>query len=494
MPRSGAPTWVPKREDYDQVLAEQNPWHSTGSVPEPLAFPIERPLAQQLWRRLSTDSPHRFELVLGPRRVGKTTAMYQTVRRLMKEGVPARRLFWFRLDHPLLLQFSLGDLVRSTAEHVGATAAAPVFLFLDELAYAQDWDLWLKTFFDERRPVRILGTSSSTAALRHRRTESGVGRWEEQYLSPYLLTEYLDLCELRVEIPVGANLAETITESVRAGVELAGIDQRREVYLSTGGFPELLLETRAAPADPASRLLQAQRVLGADAVERAVYKDIPQVFGIGNPMLLERMLYLLAAQMTGLLSPTNICRDLGGLSQPTFDRYLSYLERAFLVFTLPNYSGSERSVQKRGRKLYFVDGAVRGAALQRGIAPLSDPVEMGHILENAAAAHLHSLGQQSQVRLYHWRDGRYEVDLIYAHPERPLAFEIGRSPGHSRAGLRAFVERFPKFRGNCFVVAPGLLPLLPERSADGIGTLPLDLYLVAVGRQAQAELARRLGG
>lgn len=38
-------------------------------------------------------------------------------------------------------------------------------------------DLWFKTFYDERWPVRIAATSSATAALRDRRTESGVGRW-----------------------------------------------------------------------------------------------------------------------------------------------------------------------------------------------------------------------------------------------------------------------------------------------------------------------------
>lgn len=34
-------------------------------------------------------------------------------------------------------------------------------------------------------------------------------------------------------------------------------------------------------------------------------------------------------------------------------------------------------MQKRGRKVYFVDGAIRNAALQRGLALLDDPVELG---------------------------------------------------------------------------------------------------------------------
>jgi predicted AAA+ superfamily ATPase len=260
----------------------------------------------------------------------------------------------------------------------------------------------------------------------------------------------------------------------------------------TGGFPELLLSGHAGRDDEATILLESQRILRSDAVDRAIYKDIPQAFNIDNPMLLERLLYTLAGQVTGILSPQAICQGLGGLSQPTFDRYLSYLERAFLVFTVQNYSGSEASRQKRGRKLYFVDPAVRNAALQRGLGPLTDHAEMGVLLENMAAAHLHALGEVGQVRLYYWRDRDDEVDLIYDHPDSPLAFEIGLSAGHHRRGLQAFMERYPRFRGRCYMVSSNGVASRPEDRSDGIGTLPLDLLLLAAGAQAAAELDRRL--
>ena len=234
---------------------------------------------------------------------------------------------------------------------------------------------------------------------------------------------------------------------------------------------------------------------GTDAVERAIYKDIPQAFGVDNPLLLERLLYTLAGQATGILSPASICSDLGGLSQATFNRYLTYLERAFLVFTLPNYSGSETSVQKRGRKVYFVDGAIRNAALQRGIAPLNDPTEMGLLLENLVAGHLHALCEESQVRFYYWREKQAEVDFIYDHPEKPMAFEVASSDGHTRAGMRAFIERFPRFADSTYLIGPGFLATRPRDHPTGIGSLPLDLFLVAVGAQAGDALARRvLGG
>ena len=485
-------TWRPQPEDLQRVFDEQNPWHRAGLVPTTLARPIERPLAQQLWQPLHRDEPHRFQLVLGPRRVGKTTALYQTVRHLMKAGVAPTRIWWLRLDHPLLLQENLGDLVRAVLATSDASMEAPLYLMLDELVYTDQWDLWLKTFFDDHWPVRIAATSSATAALRERRLESGVGRWSEQHLTPYLFTEFLDLVGQPGEVDVGDNLADTIArlpQGLRADPSLA---IWRRLFMLVGGFPELLTLARDRPGDDeSSRLLESQQVLRSDAVERAIYKDIPQSFGVDNPMMLERLLYVLAAQITGVLSPSNVCSDLG-LSQPTFDRYLSYLEQAFLVFTLPNFSGREATVQKRGRKVYFVDGAIRNAALQRGLAPLDNPVELGALMENLVAATLRSLALHAGVRLHHWREGKHEVDLVFDQPDQPLAFEIGSSPDHSRAGVQAFLERHPRFAGRCYLVSPQASVSHPASTAAGVGTLPLDVFLLAVGAQAEKALAANL--
>ncbi len=499
MGRKRGPTWHPKQEDYRRVFQEQNPWHQSGTVPETWAKKIERPLARYLADRLRKDEPRRFQLILGPRRVGKTTSMYQTVKSFLAEGLSANALWWLRLDHPLLLQLDLGNLCKFVTTASGATPENPVYLFLDELTYAANWDLWLKTFYDEHWPVRIAASSSSTAALRDRRLESGVGRWEEQYLAPYLFSEYLSLIEHPIIIPVESTLSATIEACARNRIDTSSISKYRRGFLLTGGFPELLVAgaeslRRDSPPDDASLLLQSQRTLRSDAIERAIYKDIPQAFGVDNPMMLERLLYTLAGQCSGILSPNSICQNLGGLSRPTFGRYLSYLERAFLVFTLPNYSGSEASIQKRGRKLYFVDAAVRNAALLRGLAPLTDPSEMGLLIENMVAAHLHSLGEQSQVRLYYWRDKNDEIDFVYDHPDQPLAFEIAQSGSHHRKRIQAFIERYPRFQGRCYLVAENVRPILPQMNWDHVGELPLDLFLLAVGAQAERAMAARLAG
>ena len=79
------------------------------------------------------------------------------------------------------------------------------------------------------------------------------------------------------------------------------------------------------------------------------------------------------------------------------------------------------------------------------------------------------------------------------HHTEPLAFEIASSPNHSRAGLRALIERHPKFEGRAYLVAPQCPVARPEPNSAGIGPLPLDVLLLAVGAQAHQALIARVG-
>ncbi len=484
------------------IFNEQNPWHASGTVPEELAPPAERSLAKVLWMRLTDDQPYRHQVILGPRRVGKTTVMYQTVRHLIADGTAPTNIWWLRLDHPWLAGADLGEIVSTLLDGTAATRTAPLYLMLDEVVYTKHWDAWLKTFYDDRWPVRVVATSSGTAALRQQRHESGIGRWDEHHLLPCLLDEFLSLTggtslEHKQSLNVGAALASTLASHHVLPPPTAEVAAARRQLLMTGGFPQLFVgrspvQHRSFPNEFESLVLRSQRMLRSDAVERAVYKDIPQAASVGSPMSLERLLYVLADAICGILSPQGISRDLG-ITEATLERYLSHLEQAYLVFTLTNYSGTERRVQRRGRKLFFTDTAVRNATLHRGLAPLDNPAEQGTLLENLVATSVRSLALHAGVRLHYWRDGNDEVDLVYDDPAQPLAFEIASSGSHRRSGLEALIGRYPKFRGHSYLIAPqaGLVPA--DRSPSGIGTLPLDTFLLTVGIQAHRAMLNRLG-
>lgn len=117
---------------------------------------------------------------------------------------------------------------------------------------------------------------------------------------------------------------------------------------------------------------------------------------------------------------------------------------------------------------------------------------MGVLLENLAAAALHSYALHAGLRLHHWKHGKHEVDLVLDHPTHPLAMEIGSSTRHSTKGLEVFVQEHPRFAGRAYLVTPQS-PVRPAaQAAWGIGSLPFDTFVLAVGRQAEQALRTSL--
>ncbi|HVZ94795.1 MAG TPA: AAA family ATPase, partial [Phycisphaerales bacterium] len=198
--------------------------------------------------------------------MGKTTAMYQTVERLIEEGTEPKRLAWLMLNQPYLMEYPLDWWVKQLIELNKADSKRPLYLFLDEVNYADQWDLWLKTFYDEKLPVRIVATSSSTAALRDRQFESGVGRWEDQYLSPCLFGEYLELSGAVAPKSEGASLEEALLTIATGGFENAGLSENLRRFLLIGGYPELVIQPPGP--DEVSEVLRSQHVLRTDAIQR----------------------------------------------------------------------------------------------------------------------------------------------------------------------------------------------------------------------------------
>ncbi len=489
---------MPKLQDIDEVLSLQNPWHGTGTVPPSFIYSNQRYFAQTFWRAVLNAKRNRYHLILGPRRIGKTTVMYQTVQRLIAEGIEPRRLWWIRLDHPVLTSVSLGDLAKTVVARANSTKEQPAYLFLDELNYAQQWDLWLKTFYDEQWPIKIVATSSSTAALSKQRVESGVGRWEEHFLPPCSFGEYLELrgFEPLPSPTTSASLTQTLTEDSREpGLPgtphplAAQVLRELHRYLLIGGFPELINGLPGASLE--SEVLRSQEILKADAVERAIYKDIPQAFGVQEPIRLERLLYTIAGQAGGIVSSSNLAKSLG-LSQPSVDKYLGHFERSYLIMLLANYARSEETIQRRGRKLYFLDGAVRNASLLRGISVMNDHHELGLLFENAVAAHVFALGTLTGVRVYHWRKAdHYEVDCIYDHPTEPVAFEIKSSPHDRHKGLSALQQEYPKFEGRCFIVAPGHPAQHPDVTSNKMGRISTEVLLLIISAHIRQAITDR---
>ncbi len=506
--KGGSAGWFPDPR-ASRAIRDGNPWHVDGAVPEALAPPYERRLVDTVTDGFLRNLGPRSEVIRGPRRVGKTTVLYQSVRRLIDQAIHPRRIWYFRLDHPSLIQVNLGDLVRYAIAQTRASAGEPVVLLLDEIAYSADWELWLKTFHDEGWPVRVAATASAADLLARGAHESGVGRWEELLLLPYTLPELCALRDIKVYPNTGlaerSSLRDVLEEMIgQAGREReptyhlrsTEIERQRKRLVMLGGFPETqFIETWLPDARQRTlyspdewilhsvELERAERTLRASFIERAIYRDSHLIPGVPDPLLKERLLMTVADQIGGIISPRNLSGDLG-VSEPTVTRYLHSFEQLLITFTVPNYSLREGSVQRRGRKLYFYDSTVRNAALLRSYKAATDRQELGHLHENLVAVALRGLQDHADLRLHYWRDGSREVDFIVNDPRGPVAIEVASSPDHRRDHLRFLMSKRPQFDGSCYLATAGNQLQNPHVGYDGIRTIPLDMLLLAIGHAA----------
>ena len=342
------------------------------------------PIGRILWQRLKHNRPRRHQLVLGPRRVGKTTALYQTVAHLLAEGIPPFQIHWLKMDHPKLIEEDLGKLVKAALESCEATSEHPAFVMIDEIVYAEKWHNWLKTFHDLKWPVRIAATASASGAAKSRHAESGVGRWEEQYLPPYSFYDFLHLARMsprgaqeeddgegiptlfpkatmfppvsEIKIDVADTLAETLRLLPRNIPPDPSKDRLLRTFMLLGGFPEIIADEQRDESDTEVKaLIRAQRVLRSEIIDRVIYKDIQLATEVRNPKRLERLLYAAGGQISELFLPKNVSNDLD-IPVATVETYLSHLENAFLIFMLTTIQATKSQLKNAAESYISMTG------------------------------------------------------------------------------------------------------------------------------------------
>ncbi|MDR1192269.1 MAG: ATP-binding protein [Verrucomicrobiales bacterium] len=368
----------------------------------------ERALVDELENALK-KMPRLLHVVVGPRQVGKTTAVRQLCEKI---PLPSRIA---AADAPLML----GAEWIETHWHIAAAAAQrtrkPVVLVLDEIQKVNGWSGTVKRLWDEtlarKIPLRVILLGSSALLVQRGVTESLAGRFFAHHCMHWSWGE--------CRAAFGWNL-----------------DQ----WLYFGGYPG------AAPlAD--DEALWRQYI--ADAmIETVLARDVYQLGPVSKPVLMRHLFGLAATHPAQILSYNKMLgqlRDAG--STTTLAHYLQLLGAAFLLSGLEQYSGGQ--LRKRGSspKLLFWNNALvsAGGGLSRADVAV-DGAWRGRLVENAAGAHLLNHLHGAEWALAYWHDGDAEVDFVVRRGKRVVALEIKSGRAGKLSGMTAFRRRYPDAR------------------------------------------------
>lgn len=474
------------KDELITVLAQFNPWWRKETFS---SLPLwRRACFKELFNWIYTPPAPRAVLLSGARQVGKTTLLIQAIAELIEKGIPPANIIYATFDHPIIKLAGIDAILEAWREREPQTEG-PEYLFLDEAQFIKDWGTWVKHQVDFSKNRRITFTGS-TMPLIEEEQESGVGRWHTIRLTTLSFYEYLQLKQL--SLPA---LPEVI--SLRDLFDLPQQDFFRIAEIAApyvGHFHEYLLRGGFPQTAQVENIIQAQRLLREDIIDKVLKRDMTALFGVRRIVEMEHTFLYLCMHDSGLLDIKKLCENLE-LKRPTVQRFLELLEATHLIYRLQPF-GYGKEILRGKYKVYLADAAIAGAVMLKGKSLLDNPKELGNAIEVAVFKHLYARYYKHDVRFTYWHGKKdHETDLIAQVGSEIIPFEIKyRNEEHTGkrnlTGLLELCQNKPIERG--YVITRslndfGLLENLPSNINTRIMRIPAVLLCYWMGENELLE-------
>lgn len=354
---------------------------------------IRRTLETSLINNLSDD---RIIIILGARRVGKTT--------LFKKVFNTYTHMWLNCDEPDIRELLSNKSSTALKTLIGNNR----LIIIDEAQRVPNIGLTLKLIHDNFPEIKVYVTGSSSLELANEIKEPLTGRkWEYKLYS--LSREEL------------VNHNSILIEN--------RLLEHRLVY---GTYPQVV-------EDPGN----AKKIL-RELTDSYLYKDILMLQNVKKPAQLEKLVQALAFQVGSEVS-FNELANLIKIDVHTVARYIDLLEKAFVIFPLSSYKNNLRSEIKKGKKYYFYDLGVRNTIINN-LNPIELRDDVGAVWENYLILERmkYKMYHEMDSKSYFWRTTRQqEVDYVEIRGKQIYAFEFKWRNAHKAKLSSTFKKAYP---------------------------------------------------
>ena len=369
---------------------------------------FERSLAPLLVSELEKKQSV-FQVLIGPRQVGKTTIARQVMDKLPFPFIYASA------DNPLPPGPEWIETQWRRAEVEADRSGGVVLLVLDEVQKVHGWSEVLKSRWDASihtaRDIRLLVLGSSALLIQAGLSESLAGRFFLHRCSHWTFQECVDAF---------------------------GWDLPHWLYF--GGYPGA-----AVFCNDESKW---KRYVTDSLIETVLARDVLQLQKITKPTLLRHLFALAATFPAQILSYNKMLGQLQDVGNTTtIAHYLRMLETAFLVSGLELFSRG--SARKRGSspKLLIWNNALVNALSNRSFdESIADASWWGRLVENAVGRYLLNMLSSADYTITYWRYKDREVDFVITRGAKLWAVEVKSGRGGKTPGLESFRARYQDAR------------------------------------------------
>jgi len=301
------------------ALEKQNPWWSNKSFETGIARLQNYP---QLQKYLQTPE---ILLILGARRTGKSTLLYQLIELLKTSSESIlflnldEPLFQSKTDDPTFLSMIIEEYFLQHKE------IKKFYVFIDEVQNYNHWIQTIKTLYDVNKNIKFILTGSTSSLLKNTASTRLSGRYFTATIYPLTFKEFMAFSELQ-------------------NPTLLQKRQAMNQYIQYGGFPRVVLEKDET----------LKQDLLKNYFQTIYLKDIIFPHKIRNNKDIVDLLYFILSNIGAPFSYNNIAKSLS-ISTDTVKEYLSYAEQSYLLYSLMKYDPSVRKQVANPRKIYAID-------------------------------------------------------------------------------------------------------------------------------------------
>ena len=349
---------------------------------------------------------NKILVITGLRRVGKSTLLAQVAQTYLADNY-----YFINFEDERLLNFTADQFDRLHEALIGLFGERKIFLF-DEIQNVPEWERFVRRLHDQGFHFVITGSNSSL--LSQELGTKLTGRSLRFELLPFSFAEYL-LFNNTTPPDLSA-----LTTRKRGSL----LQQSRE-YLAKGGIPDALKY-------PELDILKS-------LYDDVIYRDIAARYNIDNVRSLQELAFFLVSNPASEISFNKLKTNLKLGSVNTVTKYISYLENAWLFFTINKYAFSVKEQQIAAKKVYGIDTGLLNAV------GFSFSENVGKLMENLVFLHLR---RRFQDIYYYKTQQNHEVDFYV--PSQKLAIQVSQDLSNEdtkERELRSLAELDEEMKG-----------------------------------------------
>ncbi len=371
-------------------ITEVNSWWISGNIKNDL-IPEHKRNAYIRIKNIFLNEIRRFPVLSGPRRVGKSTIMFQLIDELLNEHkVSPSQIIFYTFDDFPNGEFTIKDVLRIYKKYI--YPHDDFYFFVDEAQKDSSWKSTLKMLFDLNKKARVMISGSSSLEIDKTSDESGAARFYTIKLGTFSFYEFCKLNHKEIDIEdvdVFKMYQLPTQKQYNIYSKINSLFDEFIRYLKIGGFPEYASSNQYSYI---SKLIRDQIVI------KTIHQDIPSAYKIRDVDGLSNLYLYLCYHSSEIINVETISKNLG-IDRATCNQYIEALEKSNLIYISSQTSLLGKKALKPKRKVYISDNGIR-IAITRHLDVDTDETQLGLAIESIVFKHTYDYFINSDEGLY----------------------------------------------------------------------------------------------